>query len=125
MEKPLTYQKKSMSMHNEDLEYLKSLPGDNLSDKLRNLLKKDRKNKEIADSMLGKANFQDLKFSMGSVDVSCSFKSVWEIVTFLKGMTQFMEKDEALDFLRIILSTYMDCELDELAPGQLELIFDK
>lgn len=125
MEKPLTYQKKSMSMHNEDLEYLKSLPGDNLSDKLRNLLKKDRKNKEIADSMLGKANFQDLKFSMGSVDVSCSFKSVWEIVTFLKGMTQFMEKDEALDFLRIILSTYMDCELDELVPGQLELIFDK
>ena len=124
MEKALTYQKKSMSMHNEDFEYLKSLPGDNLSDKLRNLLKKDRKNKEIADSMLGKANFQDLKFSMGSVDVSCSFKSVWEIVTFLKGMTQFMEKDEALDFLRVILSTYMECELNELAPGQMEILFE-
>ena len=61
---------------------------------------------------------------MGSVDVSCSFSSIWEIVTFLKGMTQFMEKDEALDFLRVILSTYMECELNELAPGQMEIHFE-
>ena len=124
MDKILTYQKKSMSIYNEDLDYLRNLPGDNLSDKLRNLIKKDRKNKEIASSMLNKGNFQDLRFTMGSIDVSCSFKSVWEVVTFLKGMSQFMDKDESLDFMRVKLSTYMEYELDELAHGQLELHFD-
>ena len=44
MDKILTYQKKSMSIYNEDLDYLRNLPGDNLSDKLRNLIKKLKEN---------------------------------------------------------------------------------
>ena len=43
----LTYEKKTMSIYHEDLEYLRKLQGVTLSEKLRNLIRKDKQNNEF------------------------------------------------------------------------------
>ena len=47
----LTYEKKTMSIYHEDLEYLRKLQGVTLSEKLRNLIRKDKQNNEFMNQI--------------------------------------------------------------------------
>ncbi len=126
MKTNLTYEKKTMSIYHEDLAYLRTLPGTTLSDKLRNLIRKEKQNNvllsQVAD--VKQLKKQDFKFELGDINASCSFESIWEIVEFMKKLNGVMSKEEILEFMKVIFSSYMDCELEELAPAVMELHFD-
>ncbi len=126
MKTNLTYEKKTMSIYHEDLAYLRTLPGTTLSDKLRNLIRKEKQNNvllsQVAD--VKQLKKQDFKFELGDINASCSFESIWEIVEFMKKLNGVMSKEDILEFMTVIFSSYMDCELEELAPAVMELHFD-
>jgi DNA-directed RNA polymerase subunit F len=126
MKTNLTYEKKTMSIYHEDLEYLRSLEGDNLSDKLRNLIRKEKQNNELLNKIADVKHLknQDFTFELGEVNASCSFESIWEVVEFMKKLNVIMSKEEILEFMKVMFSSYMDCELNDLAPAKLELHFD-
>lgn len=97
-----------------------------VSDKLRNLIRKEKQNNvllsQIAD--VNQLKKQDFKFELGDINASCSFESIWEIVAFMKKLNGVMSKEDILEFMNVIFSSYMDCELEELAPAVMELHFD-
>lgn len=122
----LTYEKKTMSIYHEDLEYLRKLQGVTLSEKLRNLIRKDKQNNEFMNQIfdLNKIKKQDFAFILGDVSANCSFDSIWEVVEFMKELSVIMSKEEVLEFMKSILSVYMDCELKDLEPAVFQLKFE-
>ena len=126
METSLTYEKKTMSIYHEDLEYLRKLQGVTLSEKLRNLIRKDKQNNEFMNQIfdLNKIKKQDFTFTLGDASANCSFDSIWEVVEFMKELSVIMSKEEVLEFMKSILSVYMDCELKDLEPAVFQLEFE-
>ena len=122
----LTYEKKTMSIYHEDLEYLRKLQGVTLSEKLRNLIRKDKQNNEFMNQIfdLNKIKKQDFTFTLGDAIANCSFDSIWEVVEFMKELSVIMSKEEVLEFMKSILSVYMDCELKDLEPAVFQLKFE-
>lgn len=122
----LTYEKKTMSIYHEDLEYLRKLQGVTLSEKLRNLIRKDKQNNEFMNQIfdLNKIKKQDFTFALGDASANCSFDSIWEVVEFMKELSVIMSKEEVLEFMKSILSVYMDCELKDLEPAVFQLKFE-
>lgn len=123
MKTNLTYEKKTMSIYHDDLEYLRKLEGATLSEKLRNLIRKDKKNNEFMKNIfdLDKIKKQDFRFDLGDVNANCSFESIWEVVEFMKELALIMSKEEVLEFMKSILSVYMECELKDLEPSIIQL----
>ena len=119
----LTYEKKTMSIYHEDLEYLRKLQGVTLSEKLRNLIRKDKQNNQFMNQIfdLNKIKKQDFTFTLGDASANCSFDSIWEVVEFMKELSVIMSKEEVLEFMKSILSVYMDCELKDLEPAVFQL----
>ena len=122
----LTYEKKTMSIYHEDLEYLRKLQGVTLSEKLRNLIRKDKQNNEFMNQIfdLNKIKKQDFTFTLVDAIANCSFDSIWEVVEFMKELSVIMSKEEVLEFMKSILSVYMDCELKDLEPAVVQLKFE-
>ena len=115
-----------MSIYHEDLEYLRKLQGVTLSEKLRNLIRKDKQNNEFMNQIfdLNKIKKQDFTFTLGNASANCSFDSIWEVVEFMKELSVIMSKEEVLEFMKSILSVYMDCELKDLEPAVFQLKFE-
>lgn len=101
--------KKSVSFYKDDFEFLKTLPGDSISDKMRNLIRKDMKNKELAKLTFENSNSnEDIIFSMGSFHASCSFKSMYEVSKFYKGLEPIMEEDSRIELIKTLILMYSD-----------------
>jgi hypothetical protein len=120
--KELGYLKKSVSFYNDDFAYLKELPGDNISDKMRNLIRKDMKNKQMAELMFQNSNVnEDIVFNLGSLQARCSFKSMYEVSQFYKELGKFLSDDSRLDLISTLVVMYSDLKLEDLILDKIEL----
>lgn len=114
--------KKSVSFYNDDFAYLKELPGDNISDKMRNLIRKDMKNKQMAELMFQNSNVnEDIVFNLGSLQARCSFKSMYEVSQFYKELGKFLSDDSRLDLISTLVVMYSDLKLEDLILDKIEL----
>ena len=120
--KELGYLKKSVSFYNDDFAYLKELPGDNISDKMRNLIRKDMKNKQMAELIFKNSNVnEDIVFNLGSLQARCSFKSMYEVSLFYKELGKFLSDDSSVDIIKTLVVMYSDIEPQELVLDKIEL----
>lgn len=101
--------KKSVSFYEEDYEYLKTLHGESISDKIRNLIKKEKKNNELAKIIFENPDSnQDIIFSMGSFHASCSFKSMLEVSQFYKNLRPIMNEESRIELIKTLIVMYSE-----------------